>query len=224
MICGTNARGFTPIVLVSISIEPVSKAYNVGDIPSATVIGLYSDGHIEELTDYETSVQTISKNTQSVIFSYEGFTAEQTVTQTTIWWYKDGIWANGPTAITKTAGSGAVTNNSTTVVLTDYGGMPNSAFFALNQQLPLSDVSTIYVKVRRSTTSDYSGQSFRFMVSKSSTAAGVQNGRAIGWTKPTSITTLALNVADFTDSKYLVFQDYNWNQTTTDTIYEIYGI
>ena len=209
--------------VTSIAVSPTSAAYNVGATPSGTITATYTNGKTGTVTA-TTSPSTIAKGTTTVTFTYSGKTCTQTVTQTTIYWYNNGTWANGPTSIVKTDGSGAVTTNASNVVLTDWAGMPNHAFFALNQKIPLANTSTIYVRVQRSNTSDYSGQSFRFMVSTSSTAAGVQSGRAIGWTKPTSVTTLSLNVADFTDSKYLVFQDYNWNQTTTDTIYEIYGI
>lgn len=209
--------------VTSIAVSPTSAAYNVGAAPSGTVTATYTNGKTGAVTTTK-SPSTVAKGTTAITFTYSGKTCTQTVTQTTIYWYNNGTWANGPTSITKTDGVGAVTVNASNIVLTDWAGMPNHAFFALNQKISLANTSTIYVKVKRSTTSDYNGQSFRFMVSTSSTSASVQSGRAIGWTKPTSVTTLSLNVADFTDSKYLVFQDYNWNQDTTDTIYQIYGI
>ena len=97
MICGTNARGTPPNVLESLTLDPAVTTYYVGDIPSARVIGTWTDGHTEEITEYTTDIETVTKGITRIIFSYNGVTATQEVTATyiLIFYNANYSWTNG---------------------------------------------------------------------------------------------------------------------------------
>lgn len=136
-----------------------------------------------------------------------------------LWIYNRGTWGGGVSSIAKTSGSGTVNLGSSYITLTDWPGMPNTCYYSTNAKIDVTKYKTLYIRVRRTNTSDYGGQSFRFGLSSSRTGI---NGTNTGFFKPTSETLKALDISGATGSYYITFQDSNWNQNTNDYIYEIY--
>lgn len=152
MICGTNAIGLAPIVLVELLISPASKSYENGAVPTATITAVYSNGDEVDVTaDATPSVSTIAYNTTSVIFSYEDLTVTQTVSNVTYTiFYNSGITWTGY----QSGGSSGAHSLSTTQMVMKNGSNGGYGYYASSVNLSQWNYISVTYSITTSTTTD----------------------------------------------------------------------
>lgn len=107
MICGTNAISKREIV--GVTITPSSTIYFTGASPIGVLTAIYNDGSSEIVTPDSISPSIITASTTSVIFSYGGYTASQSVAAL----YTEVTWLRSTNA--QHIDTGYVPNNNTRV-------------------------------------------------------------------------------------------------------------